>query len=223
MFQHADATALPFPDCGFDVVILLGDVLAYPSTYSKHETVVTELRRVTKEGGIVVHESMNWDWEYRWPYPPSDIWFKRSGKNDFTMHRIERDVLGLETTQDYEVLPATPLYQWVMDQEWPVSPQGANTHLEVKENTPIPKEWLKYCSVSHYKHYCAQDLALLYKRAGFHNPEVYAYGQTYDIAAKAGLLERVAAFQSELATAEAELAFTLRQGSGPWLFLVAEK
>ena len=222
-FQYADATALPFPDGGFDVVLLLGDVLSYPSTYSKHETVVAELRRVLKEGGIVVHESTNWDWEYRWPYPPSDISLMRSGKNDFTMHRIRRDVSGLETTQDYEVLPATPLYQWILEQEWPVSPQGANTRIEVKEDTPIPKEWLKFCGVSQYKHYGAQDLARLYKRAGFHHPEVFAYGQTYDIAAKAGLLERVAAFQSELAAAEAEVAFTLRLGSGPWLFLVAEK
>jgi hypothetical protein len=37
------------------------------------------------------------------------------------------------------------------------------------------------------------------------------------------LLEQVAPFQSELAAAEAELAFTMRLGSGPWLFLVAEK
>lgn len=223
MFQHADAIALPFPDGVFDFVLLLGDVLAYPSTYGKHETVVTELRRVLKEGGIVVHESMNWDWEYRWPYPPSDISFTRSGRGDYTMHRIRRDVSGLETAQDYEVLPGTPLHQWILEQEWPVSPQGANTRLEVRECTPISNEWLKFCSTSHYKHYRAQDLARLYKRAGFHPPEVFAYGQTYDIVAKAGLLEQVAAFQSELATAEAEVAFTLRLGSGPWLFLVAEK
>jgi len=223
MFQHADATALPFPDGGFDVVLLLGDVLAYPSTYGKHETVVAELRRVLKERGVAAHESMNWDWEYRWPYPPSDISFTRSGKNDFTMHRIRRDVSGLETAQDYEVLPGTPLYQWILEQEWPVSLQGANTQLEVREYTPIPEEWLKFCSVSQHKHYRAQDLARLYKRAGFHLPEVFAYGQTYDIAAKAGVLEQVAAFQSELATAEAEVAFTLRLGSGPWLFLVAKK
>jgi len=223
MFQHADATALPFPDGGFDVVLLLGDVLVYPSIYGKHETVVAELRRVLKEGGVAAHESMNWDWEYRWPYPPSNISFTRSGKNDFTMHRIRRDVSGLETAQDYEVLPGTPLYQWILEQEWPVSPQGANTQLEVREYTPIPEEWLKFCSVSQHKHYRAQDLARLYKRAGFHPPELFAYGQTYDIAAKAGLLEQVAAFQSELATAEAEVAFTLRLGSGPWLFLVAKK
>ena len=55
------------------------------------------------------------------------------------------------------------------------------------------------------------------------HPEVFAFGQTNDIAAKAGVLEQLALFQSELATAEAEVAFTLHLGSGPWLFLVAEK
>jgi len=174
-------------------------------------------------GGVAVHESMNWEWEYRWPYPPSDISFTRSGMNNFTMQRIRRDVSGLETAQDYEVLPETRLYQWILEQEWPVSPQGANTQLEVREITPIPEEWLKFRSVSQYKHYRAQDIARLYKSVGFHHPEVFAYGQTYDIAAKAGVLEQVALFQSELATAEAEVAFTLRLGSGPWLFLVAEK
>jgi SAM-dependent methyltransferase len=223
MFQHADATALPFPNDSFDVVLLLGDVLAYPSTNGKHGSVVSELRRVLKVGGVAVHESMNWEWEYRWPYPPSDISFTRSGMNNFTMQRIRRDVSGLETAQDYEVLPETRLYQWILEQEWPVSPQGANTQLEVREITPIPEEWLKFRSVSQYKHYRAQDIARLYKSVGFHHPEVFAYGQTYDIAAKAGVLEQVALFQSELATAEAEVAFTLRLGSGPWLFLVAEK
>jgi len=223
MFQHANALALPFPSDSFDVVLLLGDVLAYPSTYGKHGSVVSELRRVLKEGGLAVHESMNWDWEYRWPYPPSDISFTQSGKNNFTMHRTRRDVSGLETAQDYEVLPGTPLYQWILEQDWPVSPQGVNTQLEVREVAPIPEEWLKFCSVSQYKHYRAQDLARLYKSAGFHHPEVFAYGQTYDIAAKAGLLEQVAVFQSELAAAEAEVAFTLRLGSGPWLFLVTVK
>ena len=139
------------------------------------------------------------------------------------MHRVGRDVSGLETSQDYQVLPGTPLHAWILEQQWPVSPQGADTHLEVIERAPIPNEWLKSCSVSQYKHYRAEDLVRLYEKAGFHHVEVFAYGQTYDIAAKAGLLDRVAPFQSELATAEAAVAFTLRLGSGPWLFLIAEK
>ena len=222
-FQHADATSLPFPKDSFDVVLLLGDMLAYPSTYGKHEKVISELRRVLKEGGVAVHESMNWDWEYRQPYPPSDISFTRTDTNNYTLNRIRRNVSGLETVQDYKVLLGTPLYQWILEQEWPVSAQGWNTHLEVRENSPIPKEWLKFHNVSRYKHYRPRDLARLYKRAGFHHPEVFSYGQTYDIAAKAGILEQVALFQSKLAAAEAEIAFTLRMGSGPWLFLVAEK
>ena len=222
-FQLGDATALPYPSGSFDFVLLLGDVLTYPSTYGKHELVISELRRVLKEGGTAVHESMNWDWEYRWPYPPADISFTRSGMNNFSMHRTRRDESGLETAQDYEVLPETPLYQWIQEQDWPVSPQGATTQLEVKECSPIPEEWLKFRRVSHFKHYRAKDLTRLYKRAGFQQPEVFAYGQTYDIAAKAGLLEQMAEFQPQLAAAEAAVAFTVRLGSGPWLFLVAEK
>ena len=222
-FQQADAVALPFPSGSFDTVLLLGDVLAYPSTFGQHAAVVSELRRVLKVGGIAVHESMNWDWEYRWPYPPSDISFTRSGAGHFSMHRTRREASGLETAEDFEVLPETTLFQWILEQDWPTSPQGANTQLEVRELRPIPGEWLKPCGQSQYKHYRAGDLARLYESAGFHQVEVFAYGQTYDIAAKAGLLERVAGYQSELAAAEAEVAFTLRLGSGPWLFLTAEK
>jgi len=170
MFRHADARALPFPDSSFDVVLLLGDVLTYLAD-SEHEVVVTELKRVLKEGGTAAHESMNWDWEYRWPYPPADIFFKRSGRGDFIMQRIRRNASGLETSRDYEVVPTTPLHQWILEQEWPVSPQGANTWLEVKENAPIPKEWLKFSGVSRTRHYRPRDLERLYKRGGFHHPE----------------------------------------------------
>ena len=222
-FQYGDATALPFSSDSFDAVLLLGDVLAYIPTFGKHETVASELKRVLKAGGIAVHDSMNWEWEYRWPYPPSDISFRRSNTNNFSMHRTRRDVSGLERARDYEVLPGTPLYQWILEQEWPVSPQGFDIHLDVREVTPIPKEWLKFNSVSQYMHYRPRDLARLYKRAGFPHPEVFTYGQTYDIAAKAGLLKQVVEFQSELAAAEAEVAFTLRLGSGSWLFQIAEK
>jgi len=221
-FRHADATALPFPDERFDTVLLLGDVLTYIEP-GKHEAVIAELNRVLKGGGTAVHESMNWDWEYSWPYPPSDVTFTRSGTGDFTMHRIERDASGLETSQDDAVLPAMPLHRWISEQEWPVSPQGANTWLVVKEDAPIPKEWLKFCGTSQTRHYGPRDLQQLYKSAGFRHIEVLGYGQTYDIANKAGLLEQLAPFQSQLAEAEAELAFTLRMGCGPWLYLVAVK
>jgi ubiquinone/menaquinone biosynthesis C-methylase UbiE len=221
-FRHADATALPFPDERYNTVLLLGDVLTYMEP-SKHEAVVAELNRVLVDGGTALHESTNWDWEYSWPYPPWDVTFTRSGTGDFTMHRIEWEASGLEAYQDYEVLPATPLHQWISEQEWPVSPQGANTWLVVSEDTPIPEEWCKFCGTSQTRHYGPRDLEQLYKSAGFRHVEVWGYGQTYDLVNKAGLLEQLAPFQSQLAEAEAELAYTLRMGCGPWLFLVAEK
>jgi SAM-dependent methyltransferase len=221
-FRHGDARDLDLPDASFDVVLLLGDVLTYIDP-AQHNDVVAELWRVLKPGGRVVHESMNWDWEYRWPYPETDIAFKRAGEGRFTAHRNRRDASGLETSQDYEVSPGTPLDQWIGDQEWPVSPQEASTCLEVKEHRPIPEAWLKPCGESRYKHYCADDLVRLYGEASFGCVEIIPYGQTYDLVNKAGLLEQLAPFQSQLAHAEAELAFTLRLGSGPWLFAVAEK
>lgn len=222
-FRHADATAIPFPDDSFDTVLLLGDVLTYMDP-NKHEVVIAELWRVLKQGGRAVHESMNWDWEYRWPYPPWDVTFTRSGESEFNAHRIKRNAAGLETSQDYEVLPATPLHRWILGQEWPVcTSPGANTWLVAKENAPIPEAWLKSCGESRYRHYCPRDLEHLYKGAGFDHVEIFGYGQTYDIVIKAGLLEQLGAFQSQLALAEAELGFTLRLGSAPWLFLVAKK
>ena len=222
-FRHADATALPFPDDGFDVVLLLGDVLTYVEP-NKHESVVAELRRVLKEGGIAIHESMNWTWEYRWPYPQSNIAFTRSGEGNFTLSRIRRTASGLETSRNYAVLPATPLYRWILEQEWPVcTSPGANTSLDAQENAPVPKKWLRFAGVSRYRHYRPRDLERLYKRAGFRRAEAIAYGQTYDLVNKAELLEQLGTFQSALAAAEAEVAFTLRLGSGPWLFLIAER
>jgi ubiquinone/menaquinone biosynthesis C-methylase UbiE len=221
-FRHGDATALPFPDGRFDVVLLLGDVLTYIDP-GEHEAVIAGLSRVLEDGGTVVHESMNWDWEYRWPYPATDIAFMRSGKDTFTAHRVKRDASGWETSQDDEVLPATPLHQWILDQEWPVSPQQASTRLEAREHAPIPEAWLKPCGESRYKHYGIGDLERLYSEAGFHHVEAFSYGQTYDLVNKAGLLEQLAPFRSQLAEAEANLAFTLRMGCGPWLFLVAGK
>jgi SAM-dependent methyltransferase len=221
-FRRADATALPFPAGSFDVVLFLGDVLTYPNLYGKHKVVIAELRRALKKGGIAVHESMNWAWEYR-SYPSPGVSFTRSDTDGFIFHRTRRTASGSETTRDYEVRPGTPLYRWLLEQKWPMSSQGWNTSLDVEEETPIPKEWLKFRGVGRYKHYRSEDLKRLYRTAGFRHPNVFAYGQTYDIAAKAGLLQHIGPFQSELAAAEAELAFTLRLGSGPWLFLVAEK
>ncbi|MBN1936575.1 MAG: class I SAM-dependent methyltransferase [Anaerolineae bacterium] len=221
-FRHGDALGLAFPDASFDVVLLLGDVLTYIDP-AKHGKVVADLYRVLKPGGQAVHESMNWTWEYRWPYPKMDIAFKRAGKEAFTAHRLARDAFGLEASQDYEVLPDTPLHRWIVAQEWPVSPQEASTWLEVQEHAPIPEAWLKPSGRSQFKHYCSGDLERLYSVGGFCSVEAFAYGQIYDLVNRAGLLEQIAPFQSQLACTEAELALTLRLGSGPWLFAVAEK
>jgi ubiquinone/menaquinone biosynthesis C-methylase UbiE len=222
-FQCADVRSLPFPAERFDVVLLLGDVLAYLDPREGHEGAIGELWRVLKQGGIALHDSMNWDWEYRWPYPTTDVAFTRSAEGEYTLNRLRRTASGRETSREYEVLPGTPLHRWIREQAWPVSPQGANAWLEAREGTPIPRRWLRFKGVSRYRHYRAPDLRRLYRRAGFSPVEVYAYGQTYDIAAKAGLLDRMEPLQLRLAMAEAELAHTLRLGSGPWLFLVAGK
>jgi ubiquinone/menaquinone biosynthesis C-methylase UbiE len=221
-FRHADAKAIPFPDGSFDTVLLLGDVLSYVDP-DRHAMVVAELYRVLKQGGIAVHESMNWTWEYRWPYPHTDVAFIRSAQGQYTAHRTVRNAEGLETSRDYAVVPGTPLHRWISEQAWPVSPQGATTRLEVKERAPIPDAWLKPCGESQFRHYRSWDLERLYAGAGFRRAEAIAYGQTYDIANKAGLLDQFGAFQSALARTEAELVCTLRLGSGPWLFLTAEK
>jgi ubiquinone/menaquinone biosynthesis C-methylase UbiE len=222
-FKHADALAIPFPDDSFDVVLLLGDVLSYVAP-GKHPLAVAELFRVLEPGGRVVHDSMNWDWEYRWPYPASDVLFTRVDGGGFTAHRLKRTASGLETSQDDEVLPDTPLHRWLLQQTWPVcSSPEAGVWLPVKENAPLPEAWFKRRGEGRFQHYGARDLQQLYREAGFQRIECFAYGQTYDIVNKAGLLEQLGAFQSKLALAEAELAYTLRLGSGPWLFLTAEK
>jgi SAM-dependent methyltransferase len=222
-FRHADATALPFPGGSFDAVLLLGDVLTYIDP-ARHATVVAGLARVLKPEGFAVHGSMNWDWEYRWPYPPVDIAFTRSGEGAFAAHRTRRDASGLETSRDFEVVAGTPLHRWILEQEWPVcASPGSNVWLEVKELAPIPEAWLRPCGESQFRHYCPPDLERLYREAGFRRVERFCYGQTYDIVNRAGLIEQLAACQSALALAEAELAFTLRLGSGPWLLLIAHK
>jgi SAM-dependent methyltransferase len=220
-FQQGNALALPFREGRFDVALLLGDVLTYPSVFGSHDRVLSELLRVLSKGGTAVHECMNWDWEYR-SYPGCGASFTRAEDGRFRFHRTKRTVSGLETARDYHVVPETPLNTWILEQDWPASPQGLNTLLEVKEKSPLPEKWLRFSGVSRYKHYRPDDLRRLYIKAGFCEVEVFAYGQTYDIAFKAGVLQRIEPFQTRLAVAEAELAHELRQGSGPWLFLVAE-
>ena len=221
-FRQADATALPFPARSFDVVLLLGDVFSYDNLYDKHARALNELRRVLRTGGTAVHESMNWDWEYR-AYPPRGASFTRAPDGAFRFHRSRRDASGYETCRNYGVLPGTALDRWIRGQEWPVSPQGWNTQLEVVEESPLPRRYLEPLGVSRGRHYTQAGLTRLYRKAGFREVRVIPYGQTYDIAAKAGILEQIRPLRGRLAKGEAELAFSLRLGSGPWLFLVARK
>lgn len=164
---------------------------------------------------------MNWKWEYR--LSPQWIFLTRLEDNRFCFHRTTRTAAGLETCRNYDVVPDTPLYDWISRQEWPVSPQGLSTSLDVREVAPLPRAWLKSRGISRHKHYRAQDLRRLYSANGFSQVEVFAYGQTYDTAAEAGLLQDMLPFQSQLAIAEARLALKLRSGSGPWLFCMARK
>jgi hypothetical protein len=70
--------------------------------------------------------------------------FTRTAGTHFSFHRTQRTRSGSETVRDYDVVPGTPLYQWVLAQNWPVSPQGFDTSLGVKEKGPIAKKWLKF-------------------------------------------------------------------------------
>ena len=220
-FTHASAVDLPFESGEFDAALMLGDVLCYDNLYGRQEQVLSEIRRVLKDDGLTVYQGMNWDWEYK--LSPSWTYFMRADNGNFRFHRNRRTASGCETSRDYDVVPGTPLHDWLLQRDWPVSPQGHDISIDVIEERKIPQRWLKYSGVSRYQHYTPASLRRRYQNAGFRHVEVLAYGQTYDIVNKAGLLESVGLAKSELAEAEAAVALELRTGSGPWLFLVARK
>jgi len=220
-FIQANLLDLPFASSTFDVVLCLGDVLSYPNLYGQQDRVLSEMKRVLKDGGLTLHECMNWDWEYK--VSPYWTFFTRTDDGCFYFHQAERTASGREMTRKYEVVPETPLHDWILQQNWPVNPQGHNTALDVIEEKPIPQRWLKFRGVNRYQNYTPRTLKKKVEKVGFRDVEVFAYGQTYDIVSKAGLLETVGRSKAELAEAEAEMAFQLRMGSGPWLFLVARK
>jgi hypothetical protein len=94
----------------------------------------------------------------------------------------------------------------------------------VEEVEPIPSRWLEFLGVSKHQHFTPSTLREAYAEAGFRDVEAFAYGQTYDVAAEAGMLEGITAEQrSALAVAEAGLLLKQRAGGGPWLFLLARK
>jgi hypothetical protein len=162
---------------------------------------------------------MDWNWEYR-SCPPSGTSLVRRGE-DYVLGRVTRTPSGYEISRDYRVLPGTPLHAWVRSQSWPRSAQGYDTQLHVVEERPLPAAWLEPCGVSRYRHYTPCGLRRLYRKAGFTAIDTISYGQTYDIAHRAGVLAQVEALQDALARAEADLAYTLHLGSGPWLLLTA--
>ena len=220
-FIQANAADLPFASSTFDVVLCLGDVLSYPNLYGQQDRVLFEMKRVLREDGLTIHQCMNWDWEYK--LSPYWTFFIRKNKGSFWFYRARRTASGRETVRRYEVSSETPLHDWLLQQNWPVSPSGETTSLDVIEEEPIPQRWLKFRGVSRHQNYTPRTLKRKVEKAGFRDVEVFAYGQTYDIVSKAALLETVGRSKAELAEAEAEIAFQLRMGGGPWLFLVARR
>lgn len=217
-FIQANAIDLPFPSNSFDVVLCLGDVLSSSNLYGYEQSVLSEIRRVLRTNGTVAHQCDNWDWEYR--LTPYWTFFSHKIDGSFYFHRAKRKASGLEITRNYKVVSKSPLHEWILQQKWPESPQGDRTSLDVTEETPIPSCWLEYQGSSKYRYYTLRSLRRAFENGGFHDVEVFAYGQTYDIVSKAGLLEAVEHLKPQLAKAEAEMILGLRTGNGPCLFLV---
>jgi ubiquinone/menaquinone biosynthesis C-methylase UbiE len=221
-FLQANALDIPFPSNAFDVVLCLGDVLNYSNLFWKEGRVLAEIKRVLKRDGLTAYEGMEWDWDFRmgsgsWTY------FSRTKDGRFHFNRAKRTASGRETSRSYEVLPSTPLHHWILKQQWPISPQGFTCTLDIVEEKPIPRKWLKFRDISKNRYLTLRGLKRNYEKAGFKDVEVFPYGETYDIVTKAGLLETIRPHMAKLAKAEAELILETRQGSGPWLFLIARR
>jgi len=216
-FIQANAMKLPFPSNRFDVVLCLGDVLSSSNLYGYEESVLSEMKRILRTNGTAVYQGTNWEWEYR--LTPYWTFFTRQANGSFYFHRTKRRASGLEIARDYKVVSKSPLHQWILQQKWPKSPHD-RTSLDVIEERPVPPRWLEFQGRNKYRNYTLRSLRRAFENGGFYNVEVFAYGQTYDIVSKAGLLGAVEHSKPQLAKAEAEMAFKLRMGSGPWLFLV---
>ena len=220
-FQQANVLDLPFPAAAFDVVLCLGDVLSSSTVYGKQDRALGEMRRALAESGVTVYEGMNWEWEYvgspRWTF------FSRTADGRFLFQRVKRTPSGRETARTYDVAPGSPLHDWLVGQDWPISPSGHDVSLDVVEEDPLPQRWLRHRGLNKYQFYGARSLKRMYGKAGFCKVEVSAYGQTYDIVNNAGLLDELRPVMRRLAEAEAELTLKQRTGSGPWLFLLAHR
>lgn len=212
-FIQANAIKLPFPSNSFDVVLCLGDVLSSSNLYGYEESALSQIKRVLKKNGTVLYQDTNWDWEYG--LAPYWTFFTRKNDGRFYFHRAKRRASGVEIARDYKVVFKSPLHQWILEHRWPESPQRERTSLDVIEEKPIPSCWLEFQGRSKYRFYTLRSLKRRFENGGFHNVEVLAYGQTYDIVSRAGLLEAVEHLKPQLAKAEAEMALQLRMGSGP--------
>jgi SAM-dependent methyltransferase len=220
-FGRASVLELPFASGACDVVVCLGDVLSSSTVFGKQSQAVAEMKRVLAEGGLTVYEGMNWEWEYAGS--PQWTFFSRTGRGDFRLHRVNRTPSGRETSRSYDVVRPSELHEWIRDQEWPTSPSGHRVSLDVVEEEAIPQRFLRRRGTDRYQFYTTRSLEAMYTEAGFRGVEVFAYGQTYEIVSRAGLVDEFRPAMEELARAEAELILEQRAGGGPWLFLVGRK
>ena len=219
-FALADATALPADDNSYEIALCLGDVLGYSNLYGRWRQALLEMSRVLRPGGMAVIHCMNWTWEYR--TSPAWTFFARDATGAFEFVRARRTP-SQETCRSYAVIEGTPLYEWVSKQEWPVSPSGYQTSLDVCEKRSIPKQWLRYGGTSRHHRFTAVGLRRALRSAGFDDVWVTPFGATYDIACDADLLEILEPVRRRLAHAEARVIWKQRTGSGPWLFAAARK
>ncbi len=220
-FIRQDASQLSFNKNTFDAILLLGDVLSYSNLFRKQDQIIKQAGVVLKPGGMVIFHGMNWDWEYR--ESPRWAFFQRSNNNEYTFNISQRTASGLDTIKEYEVKKSTSLHKWISNKNWPVSPQNFNTSLDVILRKQLPSKWVAFKGVKKYKYYTLKSIKSLFLKNGFTVEKAFAFGQTYDIANKAGLINKLASLNSRLSKAEAEIAYKFNSGNGPWLFLVARK
>jgi hypothetical protein len=136
---------------------------------------------------------------------------------------VARTADGFETSQEWKVLPGTPLHDWLLSQRWPVSKEGYHTTLQVRVLAPFPPDWLGPLTTTCYQYFTPQTITRALQVNGFENAAVVPYGLTYDVTSRAGLSEAIRQHMPVLARAEAELARKTHSGAGPWLFAWATK
>jgi ubiquinone/menaquinone biosynthesis C-methylase UbiE len=215
-FVCGDALDLPLPGGNYDIVLILGDVLSYPNLFGKTQQVFREASRVLRPNGIVAVDGTNWPWEYA--QSPEYQAFVREADDDYAFCSITRTPEGYETVQNWPVLQATPLHDWLLDQSWPVCRQGYQASLQVRLDAPLPQVWLGHATSERYQYFTPQTITRELQANGFEKAAAICYGLTYDVTSRAGLTEAMRQHVPVLARAEAELALMTHSGAGPWLF-----